>query len=316
MEAAPLHTDVAEGPDGGSAHWLLASDGLRIRIGVWPEGGTHGTVFIFPGRTEYVEKYGRSAAELKKRGFATVAVDWRGQGIADRMLEDGRIGHVMRFGDYQHDVAAVMDAARQLDLPRPWFLLGHSMGGCIGLRAVLDGLDVAACAFSAPMWGVQISPGLRPVAWTLSSVLPPIGLGNMKSPGTNDIVYVLDGEFEDNTLTNDRETWEYMARQARAHPEIALGSPSIIWLREALREMRTLSTRPSPDMPGLCFLGTNERIVDPARIKRRMEEWPGGRLIEFKDAEHEVMMEEPDVRQTVFDACAEHFKAATMAKAS
>ena len=124
---APLHADLAEGPPGGRAFWLTASDGVRIRIGHWPgaEGPAGGTVFMFPGRTEYVEKYGRLAGDLRARGFGTVAVDWRGQGLADRLLPDPLVGHVARFSDYQHDVRAVVAAAETLALPKPWFLLAH-----------------------------------------------------------------------------------------------------------------------------------------------------------------------------------------------
>ncbi|MEM1374820.1 MAG: alpha/beta hydrolase [Pseudomonadota bacterium] len=310
MEAAPLHNDVAEGPHGGSAYWLHTEDGLRIRAAVWSAEKPKGTLFLFPGRTEYIEKYGRAAREYGARGLSTIVVDWRGQGLADRMLNNPSIGHVMRFRDYQMDVAAVVDAARRLKLPKPWYLLAHSMGGCIGLRAVMEGLEVEACAFSAPMWGVQISPMVRPVAWTLSSILPWFGLGGLRSPGTQHQVYVLSEPFEDNTLTNDREMWEYMGRHATAHAELSLGSPSIIWLREALREMYTLSTRPAPKMPCVCFLGTNERIVDPGRIRRRMTDWPGGRLIEFPEAEHEVIMEEEPIRNRVFDESVAVFETA------
>lgn len=73
-------------------------------------------------------------------------------------------GHVLHFDDYQHDVAAMVDAARELDLPKPWFVLGHSMGGGIALKSVMDGLPVAGASFSAPMWGIQISAALRPIA--------------------------------------------------------------------------------------------------------------------------------------------------------
>ena len=309
MEAAPLYNDVAEGPDGGAGYWLRTSDGLRIRMAVWPEG-KKGTVLMFPGRTEYAEKYGRAAQDYATRGYATVAIDWRGQGLADRMLEDEHIGHVCHFTDYQHDVAAVMEAVTELDLPKPWFVIAHSMGGCIGLRSVMEGLDVEACAFSAPMWGVQISPPLRPVAWGISQLFPPLGLGGLRSPGTNNSIYVLEEPFDDNKLTNDQDMWEYMGRHAKAHVGLALGSPSIRWLGEALVEMRELASRPAPDKKCICFLGTNERIVDPGRIKERMANWPGGELIEFPLAEHEVMMEEPAVRNRVFDASVALFEKA------
>ncbi|MEY4305747.1 MAG: hypothetical protein RIT52_1922, partial [Pseudomonadota bacterium] len=76
---APFHAKLADGPAGGYARWLQAADGVQLRVGVWPEGGTKGTVFLLPGRTEYIEKYGRAASDLAQRGYATVSIDWRGQ---------------------------------------------------------------------------------------------------------------------------------------------------------------------------------------------------------------------------------------------
>ena len=61
--------------------------GVRIRVGLWHRQGPAGTVLLFPGRTEYVEKYGRTARLLAARGLATLVIDWRGQGIADRLVE-------------------------------------------------------------------------------------------------------------------------------------------------------------------------------------------------------------------------------------
>lgn len=168
MHAAPLFDDVAGGPEGGAAWWLTAADGVRIRVAAWTCEGPHGTVLLFPGRTEYIEKYGRAARDLAACGYATLVVDWRGQGLSDRITGDPMSGHVLHFSDYQHDVTAMTDAARRLDLPRPWHLLAHSMGGAIGLRAVMQGLEVKACAFSSPMWGIRMAHALRPVAWSLS----------------------------------------------------------------------------------------------------------------------------------------------------
>ena len=132
MESAPLFAEIADGPDGGEAWWLTADDGVRIRVGAWAKDAPKGTVLLFPGRTEYIEKYGRTAAHLARRGYATLAIDWRGQGIADRLVSDAMAGHVLDFNDYQRDVAAMISAARELDLPKPWHLLAHSMGAVSG----------------------------------------------------------------------------------------------------------------------------------------------------------------------------------------
>ena len=166
-DPAPFYRDVAGGPEQVEAQWLTAADGVRLRLAIWPEG-EKGTVLLFPGRTEYIEKYACTAADLKARGFAMLAVDWRGQGLADRALDDRKTGHVMHFVDYQMDVAAIMEALEARGLPRPYYLIGHSMGGAIGLRAAMDGLPVNAAVFTAPMWGIAMSGLLRPVAWSLS----------------------------------------------------------------------------------------------------------------------------------------------------
>ena len=302
LAPAPLFTDVAPGPAGGVAYWALTSDGKRIRVGHWPLEGAKGTVLLFPGRTEYIEKYGTTAAELAGIGLATLAIDWRGQGLADRLLDDPLVGHVEAFSDYQKDVAALLRAARELHLPRPFFLLAHSMGGGIGLRAVMEGLPVQAAAFTGPMWGIYVKPHLRLMASLLARLMPRIGRGHDLPPGTTIDPYVLADPFEDNMLTTDPQMWDMMRDQLTAHPELSLGGPSYTWLREAMAETRHLASRAAPNLPALAFLGSNERIVSVPPIKARMESWKGGRLETIKGGEHEVLMEAPELRKPVFEA--------------
>ena len=301
-DTAPFFADMADGPQGGRAWWVEASDGVRLRLGVWQVPAAKGTVFLFPGRTEYIEKYGRSARDLARHGFATYVIDWRGQGLSDRLVGDAMAGHVHHFADYQLDVQAMLDAAQAADLPKPWHLLGHSMGGCIGLRAAMDGMPVASAAFSGPMWGIRMAEALRPVAWSLSWGGKQLGLGHIYAPGTTSgSSYVLSEPFDTNKLTRDREMYGYMASHLQAHPELCLGGPSLQWLHEALRETLALSRLPAPAMPGLTILGSDEDIVDIPRIRQRMETWPGGRLEVIPGGLHEVLMEDAATRARVFE---------------
>ena len=312
MQSAPFYSDVADGPEHGRAFWLRTTDGVRIRIGLWtPSGASKGTVLLFPGRTEYTEKYGRAAADFARRGYATLAVDWRGQGLADRLLDDAMSGYVQVFDDYQTDVEAVVAALDMLDLPRPLHLLGHSMGGCIGLRAAMNGLPVASCGFSGPMWGIRISAPMRPVAWSLSWGSRQMGLSHLYAPGTKSDTYVLVEPFEGNKLTCDQEMYDYMIAQAMAHPELTIGGPSLRWLYEALRETLSLSRQPSPDLPCLTLLGNEEDIVDIPRIHSRMAAWPGGRLEELLGGRHEVLMDTAAMRKRAFDLLAKHYDTAS-----
>ena len=301
MENAPFFDDIAQGPSGGSAHWLTTADGMRIRVGHWTDTNVKGTVLLFPGRTEYIEKYGPAAAELLARGYATVAIDWRGQGISDRTSDTYAMGDVGRFTDYQHDVDATVAHARALHLPEPFYLIAHSMGGCIGLRALYNGLPVKAAAFSAPMWGIVMSPVMRPFAWGVSALARKVGYDQRLSPGQSAESYVTRESFASNTLTGDADMFALMQTQLTAHPELGLGGPSLRWLNESLREMWTLSGMPSPVLPCATFLGTNETIVDSDRIIARMGDWTNGALHVLEGARHEVMMEAPDVRSDVFN---------------
>ncbi len=305
----PFHRNLAQGPADAVACWLTAEDGVRLRAVSWGRDGPKGTVLLFNGRTEYAEKYGRVAADLRARGFASLTVDWRGQGLSDRLRSDRALGHVGQFLDYQRDVAALVEHGRELGLPEPWFLLAHSMGGCIGLRALLEGLPVRAAVFSAPMWGIQMTAALKPVAWSVSSVSRAVALSHLLTPGQEPTSYVLRSDFADNTLTGDRETFEWMKGHIATEPALALGGPSLHWLNEALREMRRLMVAPTPDVPALVFVGSEEMVVDPARIRKRLQGWPGSRLVTVPAARHEVLMETPAIRSRVLAEIGAHFAA-------
>ena len=304
---APFHTEIAFGPVGGHAVWRKGVDGVKIRIGLWPMTGARGTVLMFPGRTEYIEKYGHVATAMQERGYAVASVDWRGQGLADRIMQNPLRGHVGTFQDYQHDVTAFMNEVRAQNLPEPYFLIAHSMGGAIGLRALMDGLPVKAAAFSAPMWGIQMASVMRPIARFLSSTAMAFGLGEARAPGTHERAFILEDSFEGNTLTRDPDMYARMADQIRAVPALELGGPSLQWLGQALKDGAALQLEHAPNVPCLTFLGDNERIVCTDAIRSRMDAWPSGTLEMVPAAEHEVLMDTPEKRGKVLTQTADFF---------
>ncbi len=243
---APFDHAAADAVKGAQAVWTRAADGTRLRVGQLAPGD-RGTVLLLQGRTEYLEKYGRTARALAAGGLATVSVDFRGQGLSERSLPDPLLGHVRAFGDYQQDVAALASYAERAGLARPWFLLAHSMGGAIGLRAVLEGLPVIAAAFSAPMWGIAMPAPLRPLAWGLGWLARRGGCHRLRTPMTTRESYVRSATPQDNALTSDPEMLAYMARQLEAVPGVELGGPTLTWLYEALAECAALSRKPAPD---------------------------------------------------------------------
>lgn len=291
-EPAPFYGAVAEGPADVAATWVRAEDGTRLRMAVWPTG-TKGTVLMFPGRTEYVEKYGRVAEDLAANGYGMVAFDWRGQGLADRPEHRRDMGHVLSFDEYRQDVAAFLKALEPMNLPKPWFMIGHSMGGCIGLRALYDGLDVAAAAFTGPMWGLQMSTFLRTLSPAIMALAGPMGFGKTFAPTMGPWEPL---QFDDNTLTTDRAQFDYMSRQTDEHPELALGGPSLSWVKAALLETAELMEKAPLDLPTVAIVGTAEQIVDIDAAKTRMASWPKGSYLSIEDGRHEVLMEAEPLR--------------------
>ena len=299
MTDAPYHAKICNGPASGYALWREASDGVRLRIGLWPLDGATDTVLIYTGRTEYIEKYAHVAADLHAAGYAVATVDWRGQGLSDQLIDEPLRGHVGTFQDYQKDVQTLIGTMAQQGMPPAKALLGHSMGGCIALRSIIDGLPVKGALFSAPMWGILISPTLRPAAWVLSRAADLFGVGSTLTPGTNARSFILNQPFKNNTLTRDPEMWKLMGDQIRAVPGLELGGPSLHWLREALLECNAIMNAPVPTLPALTFLGDNERIVDASAVHTKMASWSSGRLRMVENAEHEVFMDNPTIRATL-----------------
>ncbi|WP_225030116.1 alpha/beta fold hydrolase [Xinfangfangia pollutisoli] len=308
FEAAPFDAALADGPAGGRAVWLQTADQVRIRAAIW-KGGSRGWVLLLPGRTEYVEKYGRAAGDLVARGWSVVSVDWRGQGLADRMLADPMSGHVQDFDEYQRDLDAVLAFAAAEGLGGPQMLLSHSMGGCIALRALHRNLGFRAAVFSAPMWGISMAAWLRPVAHAVTRLAGPFGQAHRYAPGTGAKSYVLEAPFEANVLTTNREMWDYMRAHVRAHPRLGLGGPSLAWLKAALRECGALMRMPAPDLPVVVALGTQEKVVDVPPVHLRLAGWARGELDLYPGCEHEILMEGPAARKRFFDRAAALFEA-------
>jgi lysophospholipase len=147
------------------------------------------------------------------------------------------------------------------------------------------------------MWGIKLSPTLRPFAWVSSVLGTAIGLGTRRAPQTSPDPYVLTDPFEDNTLTSDEDMWNYMKRQTQEIAGVGLGGPSLLWLREALIETRALQNLGAAVTPAHTFLGTNERIVATEPIHSIMAGWTNGQLSIVDGAEHEVVMERPHIRR-------------------
>lgn len=299
-EPAPFFAEVADAPGGARAFWMTAADGTRLRAAVW-SGGEAGTAIVLPGRTEFVEKYGRVAARLVARGLSVAVIDWRGQGLSQRNPHTPQLGHVDDFRHYQDDVRALLAHPEVTALPGPRHMLAHSMGACIGLRTLLEGSGFATAIFSAPMWHLQMRAATRELTAKMTRLASAIGLGLRLTPGASPRPTALSVEFETNALTSDPEHFAWCVRQITAHPELSLGGPSVQWTRAALEEMARLYVAPLPSLPVLVFLGGEERVVSASVVRSQVRAMRAGRLVEIEGARHEIFMERPEIQAVVWN---------------
>jgi len=297
LPEAPLAECGAPGT--GRAVTLRASDGVTLRAAHWPAKGTDRHVMILPGRTEYIEKYGLVVRDLAARGWGALVIDWRGQGLSDRLAPDPLLGHVGAFADYQRDLKAFQDFADTVAPgAKPWLV--HSMGGCIGLRGLVGGpvggITPPAVAFSAPMLGLNQPPPLTTLIRMLAGVARPLGQDKRYAPTTGPDFGLPGMTFESNNLTTDRAQFDRMKAQIAEDPRLSLGGPSLRWMAQALAEMEALAAQPSPSIPALFALGGDETIVSKPAVRDRCARWPGADMAEYPQARHELTMERPDVR--------------------
>ena len=137
---------------------------MKLRFARWDatRGPRRGTVCLFGGRGEFIEKYFEVVADLRRRGFAVATMDWRGQGGSGRALSNPRKGHVRDFAQYDNDLFRFMKEIVLPDCPPPFTALAHSMGANILIRnAGKPGLVVRAHGADGAHAGVQRREGRR-----------------------------------------------------------------------------------------------------------------------------------------------------------
>src|ERR1700760_1960325 len=243
---------------------IRTPDGAELRFARWaPPAGRKGTVCVFTGRGEQIEKYFETVRDLRDRGFAVAMIDWRGQGHSSRRLRDPRKGFVRDFSDFEVDVETFVQQVVLPDCPPPHFALAHSMGGAVMLRlAHARKRCFARMVLSAPMIDL---PGRRtsfPVR-TLLRLMRLSGQGGRYIPGGSDALTGADS-FVNNPFTSDPVRYARNAAILEEDPTLGIGSPTVAWADTAFRAMHGFRASASPleiRQPILMLAASNDTIV-------------------------------------------------------
>ena len=292
IPANPVPEDVVTG-------MLKTRDGVGLRFARWhPPPGRKGTVCLFQGRAEFIEKYFETVRELRSRGFAVATLDWRGQGGSQRKFSDPRKGHVGDFSEYEDDLETFMKEVVLPDCPPPIFAIGHSMGGTVMMRLARQGSRwFDRIVLSAPMIrlsGSRDSGFARITARTMRL----IGMGSAYVPGGSDTVQST-GPYIGNPATSDPVRHARTKAVLEAAPDLGLGSPTVGWLNAAYRAMSEFADPAYPSkvrQPLMLVAAGRDEIVSTAAIEDVAIRLRAGSHLIVAGAKHELMMEQDRYR--------------------
>lgn len=295
-------------PEGAVSGLLKAEDDVEVRYAHWPAlGKRRGTVCLFPGRAEMIEKYFEVVNELRKRGFAVAALDWRGQGGSQRALADPRKGYVGDFEEYQLDLDVFMKEVVLPDCPPPYFALGHSMGSANMLIALRAGRRwFERSVLCAPMIDLRLKK-YRKVTRMFIRAMSVIGLGGAYIPGGG-AVAITNRPFVGNPVTSDPVRYERGAAIVEKEPALGLGSPTHGWLAAAFRVTDEFVEATYPNalnQPILIIAAGEDKLVSTAAAERFAIRLRAGAINVIPGSRHEILMERDAVRSqfwAAFDA--------------
>lgn len=296
MTASPI--DRRAIPAGASVTNWTTRDGWVLRCFAWPASGTpRGSILFQGGRGDIFEKYLESFAHWQARGWTITSFDWRGQGGSGRLTDAGNCGHIEDFGQY---IADFRDFVRDWmeATPGPHVIMGHSMGGHLVLRGLVEGAARPdAAVLIAPMLGLK-----GPLGAALGERLARFlgGVGNTARPAwkSNERPYTT--TTRESLLTHDTDRYNDEIFWQQTNPGNVTGPPSWKWVIEAFRSTRELRTNPAlkrMDVPVLALVAEHDGLVDAKAALAQVAKLPDARIVRFgKESAHEILREADRVR--------------------
>lgn len=295
-------------PDNVVSGTIKTPDGAELRFARWqPPAGRKGTVCVFTGRGESIEKYFETVRELRERGFAVAIIDWRGQGHSSRQLRDPRKGYVHRFSDFETDVETFVQQVMMPDCPPPYYALAHSMGGAVMLRVAhagkrwFDRMVLSAPMIDLPGYATKLPTRIlvRTLRW--------LGMGGRYVPGgTGELTGT--NSFVNNPLTSDPVRYARNAAIFEEDPTLGIASPTIAWADSAFKaivEFREASYPSQIRLPILMMAASSDTIVSTAAIEEFAYHLRAGSHLVIAGSRHEILQEQDRYRQqfwAAFDA--------------
>jgi lysophospholipase len=279
------------------AAWRTPS-GWVLRTFDWPvDGPARGSILFQGGRGDFFEKYLETFAHLHARGWRITSFDWRGQAGSGRTTAAPNVGHIDDYATFIEDLKAFWTEWAAAT-PGPRVVFGHSMGGHLVLRAMVErAIAPDAAVLVAPMLGLhapvgpRFGEGLARLMARLGNPARSAWKGNER-PHTRMSRQAL--------LTHDADRYADELWWQGQNGALVTGPPSWNWVVQGFASSRALAASPAlatMTVPVLMLVAEADRLVDPKAALAIAARLPDARVIRFgAESAHEVLREADGVR--------------------
>ncbi len=269
---------------------------------VLPDNTPKGIIVALPGLSEFGEKYSELAHEVLQRGYSFYVIDWAYQGRSTRFKANPHKRHIDGYDADLSDIDYLISTI--IGAEKPLFMLGHSMGGHIGLRYLQTHPDtIQAAGFTAPMIGIK---DLRYTKHLLEFIFKYIKIFDKKYvPGGSDWSEKSRKSDGSDIFSNDPKRDQIHEAWSCTTPELQVGNVTIKWVYESLKSCRILNKQENIDRiktPFVVSIAEQEVLVDNKSIKKFMCNFNSENLISLPNTKHEIFMEADESRSKFLNA--------------
>jgi lysophospholipase len=201
---------------------------------------------------------------MRESGVSVYAMDLRGQGWSDRLLDDPQKGHIDSFDNYVEDLKTYRDTIVMATPHAKTILFGHSTGGAAS-TLYLENYpgDFDAAILHSPMHQIKTSPYPQWFATALTGVFDFIGKEDDYALGKGP--YKEDATFADNGTEHSLERWTASRDLSTEFPETKIGGPTNQWVHKSIAATKALQNNAwRIKTPFLLLQAHQDDVVVPA----------------------------------------------------
>ncbi len=183
-----------------------------------PEKSTpKAAVLLIHGLGEHCQRYNALGSYLSNAGFILSSMDLPCHGQSE-----GRRGHVDSFDVFQRAVLSLYEKIRTAHPETPIFLLGHSMGGLIATKLLLEHQDKFSGALLS---GAAIQSPQEPPAWqvvvikTIAKLFPKAAMLQLDASAVSRDPKVVEKYMVDPLVSKDKLSAKFLVEMTNTMQE-------------------------------------------------------------------------------------------------